>query len=518
MFLALFPSLFRSPCCALLLSALCLAAPATGLAAPSTTCTFVQQQQVPITLRGATLQPAVQGSINGKPALMLLDTGAFMTMLTRTGAENRKLALRSSGGRKVLGTGGSSALYLANLDDFTIGPSGGGKITLPVLGEMGITPWYDAIVGADFLMQSDLEVALADKVVRFHRSDNCNDDNLLSYWDAQAMVVPMTCTSSCGASGKAATPQVEVRVNGVMLSAILDTGAGVSSISQSAARRAGVTTDMADVKRNGFFIGAGGGRAARWNAVFKTFTIGDETVRNADIAIAESLNREYGQVDVILGTDFLRAHRVLFANSQRRVYLSYLGGEVFAKPGSGNLTLVRQEANGGNADAQYILARDFYNGARLPKDQVEANAWLDKAAAQNHPAALVLTARLLREAGKPKEAVTRLRAALAGKPDKIELDLELFLSQVQAGEREAARRDLAAATDTRWPAPVASFYLGRIDAAALMAAARDGSTQAQARACRAGAYIASLQRISGEPALARQTMESISAECKPRKN
>ncbi|UOD31362.1 aspartyl protease family protein [Massilia violaceinigra] len=505
--------LFRSSCRALLLSALCLAAPASALAAPSTTCKFVQQQQVPISLRGLALQPAVQGSINGKPALMLLDTGAFMTMLTRTGAENRKLALRSGGGRKVLGTGGSSALYLASLDDFTVGPSGGGKITLPVLGEMGTTPWYDAIVGADFLMQSDLEVALADKVVRFHRSDNCNDDNLLSYWDAQAMMVPMT-----GASRKAATPQVDVQVNGVTLSAILDTGAGVSSITESAARRAGVTTDMPDVKRNGFFIGAGGGRAARWNAVFKTFTIGDETVRNADIAIAESLNREYGQVDVILGTDFLRAHRVLFANSQRRVYLSYLGGEVFAKPGSGNLALVRQEADGGNADAQYILARDYFNGARLPKDQIEARAWLDKAAAQNHPAALLLTARLLREAGRPQEAVTRLRAVLAAKPDKIELDLELFLARVEAGEREAAKRALAAATDTRWPAPVAAFYLGRIDAAALMAAARDGSTQERARVCQAGGYIASLQRSSGELALAHQTMESIGDACKPRKN
>ncbi|NHZ63916.1 retropepsin-like aspartic protease [Massilia genomosp. 1] len=510
--------IFRLPCCALLLSVLCVAAPATGFAAPSPACTFVQQQALPITLRGAALQPSVHGAINGKPALMLLDTGAFMTMLTRTGAENRKLALRSGGGRTVAGTGGSSALYLASLDDFTVGPGGGGKITLPVLGEMGTTPWYDAIVGADFLMQSDLEVALADKVLRFHRSENCNDDNLLSYWDAQAMMVPMTCTSSCGTSRKAATPQVEVRVNGVTLSAILDTGAGVSSISQNAARRAGVTTDMADVKRNGFFVGAGGGRAARWNAVFKTFTIGDETVRNADIAIAESLNGEYGQVDVILGTDFLRAHRVLFVNSQRRVYLSYLGGEVFAKPGSGNLALVRKEADAGNADAQYILARDYYNGARLPKDQIEARAWLDKAAAHNHPAALLLTARLLREAGKPQEAVTRLRAVLAGKPDKIELDLALFLAQVEAGEREAARRELAAATDTRWPAPVAAFYLGRIDAAALMAAARDGSTQERARVCQAGGYIASLQRSSGELALAHQTMDSISDACKPRKN
>lgn len=510
--------IFRSPapCLSLLLSALCAASPAAALAAPSPACTFIQQQEVPVSLRGATLEPAVDGTINGKPARMLLDTGAFMTMLTRTGAENRKLALRSGGGRKVQGTGGSSALYLASLDDFTVGPSGGGKLTLPVLGEMGTTPWYDAIVGADFLMQSDLEVALADKVVRFHRSENCNDDNLLSYWDPQANMLPMT-----GNSRRSATPQVDVQVNGVILSAIFDTGAGASSIKESAARRAGVTTDMPDVKRNGYFVGIGGGKAARWNAVFKTFTIGDETVRNADINIAESLNREYGQVDVILGTDFLRAHRVLFANSQRRVYLSYLGGDVFAKPGSGNLALVRKEADSGNADAQYILARDYYKGVRLPKDQIEAAAWLEKSATQHHPAALALLARELRDAGKAQEAATRLRAAIATlaaksdhAPPNPALHLELFLSQTQAGEHEAAKRDLAALTDPRWPAPVANYYLGRIDAAALMAAARDGSAQAPLRACQAGAYTAALQRSMNEPALARQTLDSLGDACK----
>lgn len=33
--------------------------------------------------------------------------------------------------------------------------------------------------------------------------------------------------------------------------------------------------------------------------------------------------------DIVLGADFLRAHRVLTAMSQRRFYLSHNGGEVF---------------------------------------------------------------------------------------------------------------------------------------------------------------------------------------------
>ena len=35
------------------------------------------------------------------------------------------------------------------------------------------------------------------------------------------------------------------------------------------------------------------------------------------------------QPEMLLGADFLRSHRVLFAASQRRFYFSYIGGAVF---------------------------------------------------------------------------------------------------------------------------------------------------------------------------------------------
>jgi hypothetical protein len=36
-----------------------------------------------------------------------------------------------------------------------------------------------------------------------------------------------------------------------------------------------------------------------------------------------------GQPDMLLGSDFLRAHRVLVARSQRKMYFTYAGGTVF---------------------------------------------------------------------------------------------------------------------------------------------------------------------------------------------
>ena len=35
---------------------------------------------------------------------------------------------------------------------------------------------------------------------------------------------------------------------------------------------------------------------------------------------------------MLIGADFLRAHRVLVSHSQRKMYFTYLGGPVFAPP------------------------------------------------------------------------------------------------------------------------------------------------------------------------------------------
>ena len=35
---------------------------------------------------------------------------------------------------------------------------------------------------------------------------------------------------------------------------------------------------------------------------------------------------------MLIGADFLRAHRVLVSHSQRKMYFTYVGGPVFATP------------------------------------------------------------------------------------------------------------------------------------------------------------------------------------------
>jgi hypothetical protein len=53
-------------------------------------------------------------------------------------------------------------------------------------------------------------------------------------------------------------------------------------------------------------------------------------IRGPHVAIADYMPElAHAAPEVILGTDFLRSHRVLVARSQRKVYFTYVGGTVF---------------------------------------------------------------------------------------------------------------------------------------------------------------------------------------------
>ena len=91
-------------------------------------CTYVDVGGLPIRYVGENLMPAVEGTINDTPAVMLVDTGAFETSLTRNGATRRDLGLFATG-RWVHGIGGRSRLYTARLKDFSIGPIHSGHRT-----------------------------------------------------------------------------------------------------------------------------------------------------------------------------------------------------------------------------------------------------------------------------------------------------------------------------------------------------------------------------------------------------
>jgi len=494
---------FRSRLAGTLLAALaCIKAQAADDA-----CQYLQAAKLPLHYRGPGLEITVDGLINNTPAAMLVDTGAFTTLMTRTGTRKREMALHRTSS-EAEGIGGVSSLYTARVDQFSIGPSQAKPGWVAVIGLTGDTPPYDAIVGAPFLLQMDMELALADKEIKFFKPRGCGSGDFLAYWDRNAVAIPARRSYD--------TPNLhfKVQVNGRELDAIIDSGAGVSSIVARAARRIGVSLAKPDLKRLHYSAGIGESLAPTWSARTASIKIGNETILDADIGIIDVDG--YTPADMILGADFLRAHRVLFAMSQDRLYISYTGGDVFQQR-AGIEPWIQREADGGNPDAQMLLASSYLRGDGVPKDAAKAQALVEKAAALGHARASMADGYRLLGLERYPEAAARLAVGLADEPDGRYDALALYLARVRSSQREQGEKELstrfARYTDEAWPGPIARFYLGRIGIDTARAQSLTEPEFAKQRSCEVDEYLAELYRARGDDAAAEPVQQAWKQRC-----
>jgi len=304
-------------------AAICLLLPMLSHAAGDAgTCRYVPVAKLPIDYSDATRRATVEGTINGKPIHMIIDTGAYMTALFRPAAERLGLPLDITG-KYSTGVGGASVNLATRVDDFAFGGMRTGRVPMRVIGNASGMDG-DGLVGVDFLLQADMELALADRYLQFFRPSGCAG-TYLAYWDSNAMEIPFS-----GKEERSSKPYVTVQLNGVKLNAMLDTGAPRSVVTRHGAERAGIRLDAADVHAGRKVGGIGDEHVDSWFATFDSFAIGQESMKKVELQVVDdsSLGRVRG-FDVVLGVDFLRVHRILFAMSQDRLYMSYLGGDPF---------------------------------------------------------------------------------------------------------------------------------------------------------------------------------------------
>jgi hypothetical protein len=482
---------------------LVLPSPATA-AEQRPKCRYTLLGQLPIQYHGNSLSLALEGQINQTPAVMLLDTGATDTFLTRFGTEKRKLRL-GAGLNAVTGVGGTSRLYLVKIRQFQVGPiQSEDNGSLFAIDKMGSRPDFDAIVGSDFLLGADVELSLAEKRLKFFSPENC-DKSFLGYWDAAAIEVPLLFESGHR------RPHVEVEINGVKIRALIDTGATISVITKAAAKRAGVTPESPGVKRAGRLVGIGQKSVDRYRATFKSFSVGEEMILNPVLQIVDD---DRDKIELVLGADFLRSHRVLFAVSQMKVYLSYIGGKPFddgAAP-----AWVEQEAKAGNGYAQFFLAM-----SGLDSDNAGSRAagleWMDKAIANKNLPALLHLARQQGRAGRHADSVATYENVVEQDAYDMTAHLELFVMRMKAGLAEPAKSALEKAMANfrwpPWPAPITDYYLGKLTLDDLLRDASSERDLAKRHRCEVFRHARALQDALGHAEPARTLAARADAEC-----
>lgn len=296
-------------------------------------CRYVRTAQLQVT----TLynQPLIEGSVNGLKTPFLLDTGMYKTHISYDFAEKNGLKL-SYLNRNMVGIGGISQTFTTRIDEFSVGIIKGKKMTILVDSTAGKSALHGGWIGADFLFQSDLELSFSENLIRFFQPIDC-ENKFLAYWDGDITTLDLEMQDI-----RDGRPKFTVLINGHKVQAILDTGATFTVIDQATAKKVGMVR-LDDGPKIAVEAGGIGKRKMKfWLERFDSLRIGDELIPNAAIAVGDMwgnsqldhVSADYAssvkdEAQLILGMDYLKEHRVLFAISQRKLYISYLGGPLF---------------------------------------------------------------------------------------------------------------------------------------------------------------------------------------------
>ncbi|MHB8287212.1 MAG: aspartyl protease family protein, partial [Caulobacteraceae bacterium] len=286
-------------------------------------------------LQPSTSRALVAGAVDHKPVVFIADTGAQVSSMPLPNAQTLALHLSGMNDLTSEGIGGRAKTGYGHFDLKL------GSIDLPnevmLVVAMGSLDHHAVgLIGRELLMQHDLELNWPGNDIKVVQPRGCTPAQL-AYWN-----MPYSLTKLEGDGTGTPAIRITVLLNGRMTPALVDSGSPRSVVTPEAARAAGASVDAGTAA--GAMGGVGGGGIAARVVRFDSFTIGDETIKNAKLTVADiwrhnkleatgtrlgSHDHDIDQPLMLLGADFLRAHRVLVANSLGVMVFSYLGGPVF---------------------------------------------------------------------------------------------------------------------------------------------------------------------------------------------
>lgn len=311
---------------------------AANAAAPGHKCKYSRIAELPVWIERG--RPVTEGSVNGQKVDVLLDTGAARSLIHRSAVAKLGLIPLEVTGYRMFGVGGETSAQAVHIDEFRFGQSVRKNWRVLVGGEHERADQVIVFLGYDFFQNVDVEFDLPNDAVRLYEAADCENVSL-SYWATEP--------AGQAALESHSKPEVMIRINGQPARALLDSGATSSVIEMDLASRVGVTPQSPGVVPGGCSFGLGKQPVESWIAQFESFAIGNEIIRNPRIRFADLWKHVTytetgsrvprhleGLPSMLLGADFFRAHRVLIAHSQRKIYFSHTGGAVFpATPSRG---------------------------------------------------------------------------------------------------------------------------------------------------------------------------------------
>jgi tetratricopeptide (TPR) repeat protein/predicted aspartyl protease len=285
-------------------------------------CTLAKYGTLSVEMIGE--RPTTLVKVNGTATRFAIDTGAFFSFMSHANADALGLKIFPAPfGFRMGGIGGSAVAEVTRIKDLGILDTDLHNVDFVVGGSDAGQAW----LGANLLDFADLEIDLAQGKVALFKPEDCRK-SALAYWVKGGGTYNIADLHPA-VSLNDRRSFVDVTINGKTVRALLDSGAVATLLGRRAAERVGIDLHGPGVEPGGPVRGVGAKTYQSWIVPIDTFSVGTETIRHSEMLIMDG-NIGDGLTDMILGVDFMLAHHMYIANSQRKLYFTYNGGRVFS--------------------------------------------------------------------------------------------------------------------------------------------------------------------------------------------
>jgi tetratricopeptide (TPR) repeat protein len=402
---------------------------------------------LPVTISGT--RALIDAKINRQDVRLVVDTGAFFSMISAAMAQELKLRVGPAPyGLTIRGVGGNTVPSVATAKVFTIA-----NVDIPnvefLVGGSEAGSGSSGLLGQNFLVNWNVEYDLAKGAIRLFRDTDCSKQ-FLAYWAIQNQQ-PYTVTNIEKVSPRYPHAIGHAYINGQRISVLFDSGAYKSLLSLKAAARAGVKIDSPGVIEGGLTGGVGRNLVMSYIAPFSSFKFADgEEIKNARLRVADI---DIGVADMLIGADFFLSHRIFIANTQDKLYFTYNGGPVFdlratSKPAASDqapdASAQSSAPSGEPEDAAALARRGTASAGRGDDENALADLTRAVELAPNNPDYLYERAHVFLRRNDPKKALDDFSAALQLRPDFIPALLSRAQLRINMRNVPEARADLEA--------------------------------------------------------------------------
>jgi clan AA aspartic protease (TIGR02281 family) len=254
-------------------------------------------------------RPIVMMMIQGRPMPMLLDTGAEVTTVTPESVRALGLAIDPTHRTVISGVGGKTLQSQAILNDIAVAGIDFGRHSAPVVAlDKGAS--VAGLAGMDLFGRYDLDLDFPAQRLTLYPATACSPAEPL--WPRGTYVTVATLPNQ----GRRIL--VRAGLNGQAVSALVDTGSQSGLVTNEAAERAGLNFLQIESGAAGRGVGAANQAFKTRLSRFGSLSVGSETFRDVSLQVANF--RQEG-VDMLLGMNFLRTHRVFITLASNRLFM-----------------------------------------------------------------------------------------------------------------------------------------------------------------------------------------------------